>query len=217
MASDAWTGRIMAGSAFDSAPDSVIIDVNEDVEGYAALLDEARGRFPMLPADWGTRIVSPAFAANERVLSADEADRTMTVNKASHRLARALAERISEVLPAQLTARASGDDVALFADGVQVGGSASVSIVDEVDDWPLADRVCTAAGSVLSTIQDDVMEYLALEWPKGPDGVVALPESRVEGVGAPFARRRGRHPGGHAEAHRTAGAGVGWDWTPSSC
>ena|SRR5215207_2614680 len=99
----------------------------------------------------------------------------------SHELALALAQRIGTVLPPPLTAAASGPHVELHADGARVGGSAAAAIADEEDDRTFAERVETATLAVLSTLQDDVAEYLTVEWPREADGAMALPGARVAG------------------------------------
>lgn len=98
----------------------------------------------------------------------------------SHRLARALAERIAEILPPPLTVRVSGSRIDVHADGVCQGGSAAVVIVEADDDRTPTERLETAGRAVLSGIQDCVSEYLTLPWPIDAEGRMAMPGARVD-------------------------------------
>ncbi|HEU4881273.1 MAG TPA: hypothetical protein VFT45_03480 [Longimicrobium sp.] len=98
----------------------------------------------------------------------------------SLRFARALAERIGEVLPPPLTIRVDDENLVVSADGIVQGGSAAAVIVEEDDDRTVAERLETAGRAVLSGVQDCVSEYLALPWPGDADGGMAIPGVRVD-------------------------------------
>jgi hypothetical protein len=101
--------------------------------------------------------------------------------KASSRtFARALAERIGEILPPPLTIHADGRNLVVSVDGIDQGGSAASMIVEVDDGRTLAERVETAGRAVLSGIQDGVSEYLTLPWPVDADGRMAMPGVRAD-------------------------------------
>jgi hypothetical protein len=102
----------------------------------------------------------------------------------SRRLAAALAERIGEVLPPPLVVRVEGpglNQVNLYADGMNQGGSAAAKIVEEDDGHTLAEAVETVVAAVLNGVQDAVAEYLALPWPTDAAGELAWPGARTDG------------------------------------
>lgn len=97
----------------------------------------------------------------------------------SEKLARAFATRLNGVVPHGLAVRASGSMVYLYAGNAVVGGTASVPIVEEEEDGgTLCERLLTVVYAVLSTIQNDVSEYLTEQWPPDADGQMALVDSR---------------------------------------
>jgi len=98
----------------------------------------------------------------------------------SRRFARALAERLGEVVPAPLTVSAHGSDISLYAAAVLQGGSASARLLDEEDGRSLAERMQLAVRGVLDGIQDCVMEYLREEWPADRSGRSGLAGVRIE-------------------------------------
>lgn len=93
----------------------------------------------------------------------------------------ALAERVREILPEPLTARAISGRVSVYAGAELIGASDAASIVDEDDDRPFGSRLETAVRAVLSGVQDSAMRYLRAEWPTDDAGGLALPGARVEG------------------------------------
>lgn len=97
----------------------------------------------------------------------------------SHRLARALADRLGEVLPPPFTVQAEGGGLALYLDGAPTGGNHATRILDEEDGRTLAEKVETAAWADLSGIQDCVSRDLASQWPPDGRGGMALPGVRV--------------------------------------
>lgn len=113
------------------------------------------------------------------------------------RLAAALAERLDSVVPAPFRVRAEGGWVAVYR-GTEFDGASDVAgILDQVidpthpyyepgdEDWSVAERVTTAVGGVLSSVQDAVAEATTEPWPLLPgDGrAMAPPEVRVDAVG----------------------------------
>jgi hypothetical protein len=98
----------------------------------------------------------------------------------SLRFARALAERIGEILPPPLAIRADGGNLVISADDIIHGGSAAASIVEDDDDRTVAERVECAGRAVLDGVQDAVSEYLTLPWPVDVDGGMATAGVRVD-------------------------------------
>lgn len=102
----------------------------------------------------------------------------------SRRLAAALAERLGEVVPPPLAVRVDGSElnqINLYADGMNQGGSAAAIIVEEDDGSTLPELVNTVGYAVLNGVQDVVMEYFALPWPTDAAGELAWPGARAEG------------------------------------
>lgn len=103
------------------------------------------------------------------------------MHASSHKLAPALADRLGDVLPSGLSVRASGGGIEIVAPGgVLIGGSNAAALVDDAEGETSRDEVETAARAILSAIQDDVMEYLTLQWPVGDGGEVGVPNARAD-------------------------------------
>jgi hypothetical protein len=93
--------------------------------------------------------------------------------------ARALAERIGEVLPPPLVIHARGGGLAVYADGKEVGGALSPAIIEDEDGRSIAEKAEAVARTALGTIQNDVSEYLTLPWPKNAAGEMVVPGARA--------------------------------------
>jgi hypothetical protein len=98
----------------------------------------------------------------------------------SVKFAKALAERITEILPPPLTVRADGAELDVFADGISQGGSSAANIVEDDDGRTLSERVEVAARAVLDGVGDAVAEYLTLPWPVAAEGAMAMPGARAD-------------------------------------
>jgi hypothetical protein len=98
----------------------------------------------------------------------------------SRKLAAALAQRLNDIVPAPF--RLSAED-----------GEVHIYIADELDSWlltapvvedesrDLAERLETAAESVLSALQDSVSEHTRSPWPSTDGRTMALPGVRWDG------------------------------------
>jgi hypothetical protein len=104
----------------------------------------------------------------------------LKMQASSVKFAKALAERIAEILPPSLTIRADGAELDVYADGVSQGGSSAAYIVEDDDDRTLSERLETAARAVLDGVGDAVAEYLTLPWPADAEGGMAMPGARVD-------------------------------------
>lgn len=105
--------------------------------------------------------------------------RTSLMRASSHKLAAALADRIGEILPPPLTSHARGSSVLVYANEIGVGSTMAPLILEENDDRTIAERAECVARAVLSTIQDEIAEYLTLEWPVDAWGKMAMPSART--------------------------------------
>lgn len=99
------------------------------------------------------------------------------------RLASALVARLAPVLPAPFRVCAEGEGVASY-EGTEPWGTTFVDTVNwPVDDpeWPFAERVTSAVGAVLSSVQDEVSRAFRQQWPAQPDGGgMAMPATRAD-------------------------------------
>ena len=68
----------------------------------------------------------------------------------------------------------------VYASENGVGSTMSPLIVEDDDDRTIAERAECVARAVLSTIQDDVAEYLTLPWPVDAWGKMVMPGARTE-------------------------------------
>jgi hypothetical protein len=93
----------------------------------------------------------------------------------SHKLARLVAERIGVILPPRFAVRAFGARIDLVDGAVVFGACHSAAVVDDPRGGTLRRRVVTAVGSILSEIQDELMEHLTMQWPVDSDGSVGMP------------------------------------------
>jgi hypothetical protein len=93
----------------------------------------------------------------------------------------ALLARMNEVLPAGLVAVEKEGVVGVAQNGVFWGGSGYSGLVSGGDD--VAEAEVNAVESVLSTVQDQVSEYLSEPWPPGGSDGDALPPPFAELVG----------------------------------
>ncbi len=97
----------------------------------------------------------------------------------SRRLAAALAGRLGLAVPLPCTVGAVGDQVVVRgASGSACWSSVSQILYDD-DGRALEERTETIVRSVLSMVQDCVMEESAAPWPVTPDGVLGMPGARV--------------------------------------
>jgi hypothetical protein len=102
------------------------------------------------------------------------------MNPSSYRLALAFVERFGEVLPPPVTIHAVGSRLDLHADGVLLGGSDAVCILEEEDGRALPELAECVGHAVLDGIQDCTAEYLATPWPTEAGGEMAMPHARAD-------------------------------------
>jgi len=102
------------------------------------------------------------------------------MDASSHRLAAAIAERLTELLPAPLTAIAIGHTVAIVSGRETVGSSPAAAILDDDDGRSKAEKAHAACSAVLNGLQDDLMVHLARPWPTDDDGELGFPTFRTE-------------------------------------
>jgi hypothetical protein len=100
----------------------------------------------------------------------------------SHKLAHALAARLSAVLPPPYSARAADAAVAVFAGEQLCGILGAPSFLDDADDEPAETRIESIADAVLSGVQDYVADDSTEPWPREADGEMAMPGARVDGA-----------------------------------
>lgn len=98
----------------------------------------------------------------------------------SRKLAAALAGRLTDVLPSPYAARASGNEVEVYAGSEYVGGSPAASILEDEDGDAVGERAERAAWAVLSGIQDAVAVHGTVGWPLDADHQMALPDVRSD-------------------------------------
>jgi len=98
----------------------------------------------------------------------------------SDRFAEAIATRLNAVVPAGLSVRAEGSGVNLY-DPAPWGASWAADFITRDDGHSVAERLASVAESIMSSIQDEVMESTHEPWPGGPAGG-ALPDARVIGA-----------------------------------
>ena len=96
------------------------------------------------------------------------------------RFAEAVARRLNSVVPAGLSVRAEGSGVNLF-DPTPWGASWAADFIIRDDGRSIAERLAAVAESIMSSIQDEVMESTKEPWPGGAPGG-ALPDARVIGA-----------------------------------
>lgn len=102
------------------------------------------------------------------------------MHASSHNLAEVLANRLSAVIPGSCEVRSVGSDVFVDAWGVMIGGSSASSLVDDVDDRAVRERLEVAVRAVLSTVQDDISRFLSEPWPSTDGGQMAMPNARSD-------------------------------------
>ncbi len=103
----------------------------------------------------------------------------------SHRLAAAVASRLAAVAPVPLTVRAEGEVVSVYGtteSSKSLGGSAAATIVEELDDRTIAEKIEAAVHAMLSGVQDVVTEVSRQPWPRAERGGMALPNVRSDGT-----------------------------------
>lgn len=105
----------------------------------------------------------------------------MPAESHSRELARALARRLSAIVPPPVSVRTEGSSVVVLTDESVIGGSPAAEIADEIDDRSSVERIASAASAVLSGVQDIVMRHLATQWPLDSAGRAAMPYARIEG------------------------------------
>lgn len=81
-------------------------------------------------------------------------------------LARALAQRLSSVMPPGISVTSRGGDV-VVSDGQTSDGTGLVPLVDQPGD--LEENITTAASAVLNTVQDVATVSLGRGWPASRD------------------------------------------------
>ena len=99
----------------------------------------------------------------------------------SLKLAKTLATRLNEIVPASFQVDAEGNDVGVYSNGVAIGGSGAPAIVDDDDGRSIDQKLETAARAVLSAVQDTISESLREAWPSVNRRVMALPGAHLTG------------------------------------
>jgi hypothetical protein len=86
----------------------------------------------------------------------------------------------------------SGNLITVWANGADLGGSVGAALVDDGTELLSAD-VELAVRAVLSHIQDEIMKYLAAQWPIDVGGKMGMPYARSDAmqVWSGFAREDG--------------------------
>lgn len=105
----------------------------------------------------------------------------MPAESHSRELARALARRLSTIIPPGVSVRTEGTSVVVVADGSVIGGTPAAEIANEADGRSAVERLASAASAVLSGVQDIVMRHSARQWPLDSAGRTALPYARIAG------------------------------------
>src|SRR5205814_3863257 len=106
---------------------------------------------------------------------------TMAKRASPDRFAAEMAARLAEVVPSGFTVRSNGVSVDVYGGADDRHASAGAIIVGDEDGRSLAERIETAAWSILNGAQDGVMEILREQWPIAAEGRAAEPEARVQG------------------------------------
>lgn len=99
----------------------------------------------------------------------------------SRSLAAALADRLGPAVPLPCTVGAVGDQVEVRGASGSVCWSAAPGILYDDDGRAPEEKTEMIVLSVLSAVQDYVIEELAAPWPVTPDGMLGMPGARVEG------------------------------------
>jgi hypothetical protein len=98
----------------------------------------------------------------------------------SRKLAAVLAQRLNDIAPAPFRVSAEDGRVNIYiADALDTISLTADIVEDETRD--LAERLWTAAESVLSALQDSVSEHTSLPWPSTDGRTMALPGVRWDG------------------------------------
>ena len=98
----------------------------------------------------------------------------------SHDLAVALARRLGEVAPAEVTVRVQEADLVVLHAGRVVGVSGAPAILETVEALQEpAENLETAVRAALSAVQDYIAEATTEPWP-GTGGSHPNPDARVE-------------------------------------
>ncbi len=98
----------------------------------------------------------------------------------SHKLAVALAARLNDIVPVPFRVQAKGGDVHVDAPDVCVGGSSAPTIVEDDDDRTVGEKIETALRAVLSSVQDDISEFLTEPRPSADGCGMAMPGARSD-------------------------------------
>lgn len=107
----------------------------------------------------------------------------MPVLSRSEKLAAALAERLSRVVPQTFSVRADGGAINLYYGGALLCSSRAPEFVDEEDsDSTWGERVEPAALAALGDLQDCLAEQLTEPWPPSRGDGMALPGTRSDGI-----------------------------------
>lgn len=93
-----------------------------------------------------------------------------------------MAARLNEVVPIPFRVYAEGNVVGIEARDVPIGGAGASFIVDEDDDRTFGEKVETTVWAVLSSIQDDISEFLTESWPSVDGCGMAMPGARRDGA-----------------------------------
>jgi len=98
----------------------------------------------------------------------------------SEKLARALADRLGEVLPPPYALGAAGFWIYVYAGGELIGNDVAAQIVEDHGDEPLGGLVERVSGSMLSGLQDVVVTHRTTWWPVDGAGGMAMPNTRAD-------------------------------------
>jgi hypothetical protein len=101
----------------------------------------------------------------------------------SRELAALLAERLNQIVPTGFSVRSQDINVDVYAGGKSLGGSAALEILEDDDGRTAREKIETAVQSVLSSIQDTIIETVKGPWPgTSPRGAdLPMPGCRVTG------------------------------------
>ena len=98
------------------------------------------------------------------------------VAAASHSLARLLATRLNDVMPAAYRLVAQQDGLEFRIQGSYDGTAAAAIGEDEAREFAV--RLQSAAYFVLDFVQDGISEHLHLPWPSADSRTMAMPGTR---------------------------------------